>query len=179
MKEPIPAWHNAALPFTRLVLGHGDYTPGLFSNKGNTTNTHQLALFFLFNSPFQCMAENPVKLLADSQFKPVIPLLKKLPVTWDETVVLKCSVIGEIAAFARRKGDTWYIAAINGSAKNKEISFNADFLKKKKKYKVIAINDAPNGGFLRTTSTIGATDVKKTVIGPNAGLVMEISPSGN
>lgn len=179
MKEPIPAWHNAALPFTRLVLGHGDYTPGLFSNKANTTNTHQLALFYLFNSPFQCMAENPVRLLADSQFKPVIPLLKKLPVTWDETVVLKCSAIGEIAAFARRKGDTWYITAINGSAKNKEISFNADFLKKKKKYKVIAINDGPNGGFLRTISTIGATDVKKTVIGPNAGLVMEISPSGN
>lgn len=179
MKEPIPAWHNAALPFTRLVLGHGDYTPGLFSNKGNTTNTHQLALFFLFNSPFQCMAENPVKLLADSQFKPVIPLLKKLPVTWDETIVLKCSVIGEIAAFARRKGDTWYIAAINGSAKNKEISFNADFLKKKKKYKAITINDAHDGGFLRTRSTIGATEVKKTVIGPNAGLVMEISPSGN
>lgn len=179
MKEPIPAWHNAALPFTRLVLGHGDYTPGLFSNKANTTNTHQLALFYLFNSSFQCMAENPVKLLADSQFKPVIPLLKKLPVTWDETVILKCSTIGEIAAFARRKGDTWYIAAINGSAKNKEISFNADFLKKKKNYKAIAINDAPDGGFLRTTSIIGATDVKKTVIGPNGGLVMEISPSDN
>ena len=179
MKEPIPAWHNAALPFTRLVLGHGDYTPGLFSNKANTTNTHQLALFFLFNSPFQCMAENPVKLLAGSRFKPVIPLLKKLPVTWDETLVIKCSAIGEIAAFARRKGDTWYIAAINGSAKNKEISFTADFLEKKKKYKVIAINDAPDGGFLRTTSTIGVTSVKKTVIGPNAGLVMEISPSGN
>jgi len=179
MKEPIPAWHNAALPFTRLVLGHGDYTPGLFSNKANTTNTHQLALFYLFNSSFQCMAENPVKLLADSQFKPVIPMLQKLPVTWDETVVLKCSAIGEIAAFARRKGDIWYIAAINGSAKNKEISFTADFLEKKKKYKAIAINDAPDGGFLSTTSTIEATSVKKTVIGPNAGLVMEISPSGN
>lgn len=179
MKEPIPAWHNAALPFTRLVLGHGDYTPGLFYNKANTTNTHQLALFYLFNSPFQCMAENPLKLLADEQFKVTIPLLKTLPVTWDETIVLKCSTIGEIAGFARRKGDVWYIAAINGTTGNKEISFYPHFLKKSKKYMLTVISDAVDGGFVKTISTIRATDVKKTVIGANGGLVMEIRPSGN
>lgn len=177
MKEPIPAWHNATLPFTRLVLGHGDYTPGLFYNKANTTNTHQLALFYLFNSSFQCLAENPVKLLADDQFKQIIPLLKTLPVTWDETIVLKSSSIGEIAAFAKRKGDTWYLAAINGTDENRSISFEPYFLKKFKKYSAITITDAAEGGFLKTTSAISSDSIKKIVLGPNGGVVMEIKSS--
>ncbi|TCC96070.1 glycoside hydrolase family 97 protein [Pedobacter hiemivivus] len=177
MNEPIPAWHNAALPFTRLVLGHGDYTPGLFYNKANTTNTHQLALFYLFNSPFQCLAENPIKLLADDKFKPIIPLLKTLPVTWDETIVLPGSSIAEVAAFAKRKGDKWYVVAINGTTEKKEINLKPYFLTKSKKYKETIITDARVGdGFLKTESTISRIDFKKIVIGPNAGVVIEIKP---
>jgi len=178
MKEPIPAWHNAALPFTRLVLGHGDYTPGFFYNKANTTNTHQLALFYLFNSSFQCLAENPVKLLADDRFKQIIPLLKTLPVTWDETMVLKGSSIGEIAAFAKRKGNTWYLVAINGTNENKRISFEPYFLKKNNKYTALTITDASDGGFSKTTEAISGNSTKKIVLGPNGGVVMEIKNSG-
>ncbi|WP_410478833.1 glycoside hydrolase family 97 catalytic domain-containing protein [Pedobacter heparinus] len=175
MKEPIPAWHNAALPFTRLILGHGDYTPGLFYNKANTSYTHQLALFYLFNSPFQCLAENPVKLLADEKFKPVIPLLKTLPVTWDETIVLPGSSVGEIAAIAKRKGEVWYVAVINGTAKNREFSLHPSFLKTAKKYTMVTITDAADG-FLKETATLVAADDKKIVIGPNGGLLIEIKP---
>ena len=62
MKEPIPAWHNAALPFTRFYVAMEIIRRDFF-RKGNTTYTHQLALLYLFNSPFQSIAENPVTLL--------------------------------------------------------------------------------------------------------------------
>jgi alpha-glucosidase len=180
MKEPIPAWHNAALPFTRLVLGHGDYTPGLFYNKANTTNTHQLALFYLFNSPFQCLAENPVKLLADKKFEPVIPLLKTLPVTWDETIVLAGSSIAELAAFAKRKGNDWYVVAINGTGEKKELNLNPYFLKRSEKYRATMVTDVvADDGFLKQESIIGHTDHKKILIIPNGGLVIKIEPLNN
>lgn len=175
MNEPIPAWHNAALPFTRLVLGHGDYTPGLFYNKSNTTNAHQLALLYLFNSPMQCLAENPIKLLADVKFKPIIPLLKTLPVTWDETIALEGNSIGKLVIFAKRKGESWYIIAINGTNEKQPVSITPYFLKKMKKYKAVTITDAEHGdGFLKSENNITHTSKQLLTIAPNGGLVIEI-----
>ncbi|WP_315817130.1 glycoside hydrolase family 97 C-terminal domain-containing protein [Paraflavitalea speifideaquila] len=121
------------LPFTRFICGHGDYTPGFFSNKANTSYTHQLALLYLFNSPFQCIAENPVTLLNEPVYKPILPLLRTLPVTWDETIVLPGSKIGKLAAFARRKGKDWYVTAINGSDTVTNFTLQPSFLLKQKK----------------------------------------------
>jgi len=175
MGEPIPAGHNAALPFTRLVLGPSDYTPGLFFNRGNTTYTHQLALLYLFDSPLQCLAENPVKLLADNRFKPIIPLLQELPVLWDETLVLEGSVIGELAAFARRKGNDWYVVAINGTDKDKELRLTPTFLKYVEKHKATLITDAVGKeGFTAATFIIKQGDTKKIILRPNSGMVMHI-----
>jgi alpha-glucosidase len=173
MKEPIPAWHNAALPFTRFVCGHGDYTPGFFTNRGNTTNTHQLALLYLFNSPFQCVAENPVTLLHDSNFTPILPLLKTLPVTWDETIVLSGSRIGALAAFARRKGKDWYVAVINGADSTVSFEWQPTFLPKGKKIKATVIADAPgNKGFISDVIEVKASN--KFELQPAGGLVIQI-----
>jgi len=53
---------------------------------------------------------NPKNLLEH----PAVDLIKALPSTWDETIVLPGSAIGDVAAFARRKGDAWFIAVLNG-----------------------------------------------------------------
>ena len=45
---------------------------------------------------------------------PAVKLLKQIPATWDETVVLPSSRIGEVAAFARRSGKIWFLAVLNG-----------------------------------------------------------------
>ena len=45
---------------------------------------------------------------------PAVPLLKSIAALWDETIVLDFSEIGEVAAFVRRRGDTWYLAILNG-----------------------------------------------------------------
>ena len=173
MKEPIPAWHNAALPFTRLVCGHGDYTPGFFTNRGNTTNTHQLALLYLFNSPFQCISENPITLLHATTYTPILPLLKTVPVTWDETIVLPGSKIGTLAAFARRKGNDWYVAVINGADSAVSFELQPTFLPKSKKMKATVIADASGDkGFMSDVIELKASN--KFELLPAGGLVIQI-----
>lgn len=175
MKEPIPAWHNAALPFTRFLCGHGDYTPGFFSNKANTTYTHQLALLYLFNSPFQCIAENPVTLLQDPRYKPILPLLKTLPVTWDETVVLPGSGIGSLAAFARRKGKDWYVAVINGTDSVLSFRMNPSFFRNRTSYKATVITDAAgDAGFIKEKKELQMGVTASFQIPANGGLVIRI-----
>jgi alpha-glucosidase len=118
MKEgPITPAHNAALPFTRFVVGAADYTPVGFSRPGPTTYAHQLATFVLFTSPLQVIAENPDLLLNDKNIQPALDVLQAVPAVWDETRVLAPSQIGELAIMARRSGGTWFLAAINGGKK--------------------------------------------------------------
>lgn len=175
MKEPIPAWHNAALPFTRLLCGHGDYTLGFFSNKGPTTYTHQLALMYLLNSPFQCMAENPMTIVHDPLYAPVIPLLQTLPITWDETLVLEGSGIGTMAAFAKRKGKEWYVAVINGTDQPEEFVLSPSFLPHAGSFKALVVSDKPgDAGFAVKEGTIRYSDNKKLTIPATGGLVIRI-----
>jgi len=45
---------------------------------------------------------------------PAVEVIKKIPSVWDETIVLPCSAIGEISAFAKRNGDRWFLSIMNG-----------------------------------------------------------------
>jgi alpha-glucosidase len=129
MKEgPITPAHNAALPFTRLVVGAADYTPVGFSRPGPTTYAHQLATLVLLTSPLQVIAENPDLLLNNTNIQPALDVLKAVPSVWDETRVLAPSKIGELVIMARRFGATWFLAALNGgqqpvSLHNLDLSF--------------------------------------------------------
>jgi alpha-glucosidase len=121
--QDLPASHNAALPFTRGVVGHADYTPLAFSRPGETTWAHQLAMAYLVTSPLLVMAEHPQRLLGEPRLAAAIPFIQALPVAWDETRVLEGSRIGEVAALARRKGTAWYVAIVNGTPNLKLVSF--------------------------------------------------------
>ena len=109
------AWatHNTTLPFTRYLAGHGDYTPVVFGDRRKETSwPHQIATAAIFTSPLLVYGGNPQSLLDN----PAVDVIKALPSTWDETIVLPGSGIGELAAFARRKGTEWFVAALNGAA---------------------------------------------------------------
>ena len=67
--QNIPASHNAALPFTRGVLGAADYTPVAFTMPGGTTAAHQLAFALLLDSPLLTIAENPFVLSGDERYR--------------------------------------------------------------------------------------------------------------
>ena len=109
------AAHNATLPFTRNVIGPMDYTPCTFTDSQNphiTTDCHELALPILFESGLQHMADRPEAYLKLPE--PVKKLLSGLPSAWDDTRLL-AGYPGQSAVIARRNGDTWYIAGINGT----------------------------------------------------------------
>jgi alpha-glucosidase len=109
MKER--ARHNATLPFTRHVVGHAEYTPVHFGDRrGDTTWAHQIATAAVFTAPLLTYGAHPQKMLDH----PARDMIKSIPSTWDETRVLPPSSIGEVAVMARRKGDTWFLAVING-----------------------------------------------------------------
>jgi alpha-glucosidase len=105
------AKHNATLPFTRYLAGHGDYTPVHFgARRGDTTWAHQVATAAIFNEPLLTYGAHPTNLLNH----PALPMIRSIPAVWDETIVLPDSEIGGLAAFARRDGQTWFLAVING-----------------------------------------------------------------
>jgi alpha-glucosidase len=96
------ARHDATLPFTRFLAGHGDYTPVHFGpRRGDTTWAHQVATAAVFTAPLLLYAAHPQKTLDN----PCAEMIKSIPSVWDETIVLPGSEIGEVAALARRKGD--------------------------------------------------------------------------
>ena len=129
---PKAAAHNATLPFTRNVIGPMDYTPCTFSDsqhKHITTHAHELALPVLFESPLLHWADKPESYLV--QPKEVKDFMSALPTTWDETRLLG-GYPGEWVVMARRHGNRWYIAGINGKDVPQTLSFDTSFLPKGK-----------------------------------------------
>lgn len=139
--ENQPPWApgNATLPFTRYLAGPADFTPVHFGNRlGEVSWAHQVATMVVFTSPLLCLGADPQAIL-DSPLKPVI---QGIPPTWDETIALPQSKIGELALYARRKGETWYMAALNGSNEGKAVHVDLTFLRKGR-YTCSIIKDDP------------------------------------
>lgn len=123
----VTATHNTIIPFTRMLAGPLDYTPGGFTNVAwdqftprmlepmvQTTRAHQLALYVIFESAFQMLADYPENYKGAKE----LPFLRAVPVTWDETKVLS-GMPGDHVVIARRKGRDWYLGAItNESARS-------------------------------------------------------------
>ena len=119
------ASHNAMLPFTRNVIGSMDYTPCAFSDSQHphiTTHAHELALTALYESGIQHLADRPESFL--SQPDEVRDYLGNLPTAWDETHLLS-GYPGKSVVMARRKGDVWYVAGINGTDEYLSLDYSA------------------------------------------------------
>ena len=103
--------HYAALPFTRLAAGHGDFLPGYVRPKylKNTLPVFQMGTAIVATSPFLCWPDHP----DDYRASVFLGLVQAMPVLWDETRVLPGSQIGRRVAFARRAGREWFIAALH------------------------------------------------------------------
>ena len=118
------AEYLCTLPFVRLLSGPMDYTPGTFSDSQHphiTSYAHELALTVLFESGIQHMPDRPeaYKSLPDV----VKSLLKRLPTAWDDTKLL-AGYPGESAVVARKKGNDWYIAGVNGKDSPASLRFS-------------------------------------------------------
>ena len=133
------ATHETTLPFTRLLAGPADYTPMHFGDRRKETSwAHQIASAAILTSPLLTFAANPKSILEN----PGVGLIKTIPATWDETRVLPASEIGELAAFARRSGDIWFLAVMNGPAA-KTIHVDLAFLNGAR-YHALLVRDQPD-----------------------------------
>ncbi len=140
----IAASHHTVLPFTRNVTGSMDYTPLTFSDHRYprlTTNAHELALSVLFESAGQHFADKVHTYL--NLPHQVQDLLKTIPLTWDETRYLQ-GYPGRDVVIARRKGQSWYIAGINGENSFKYVDLNFTELKEDVK-DIITFEDGISG----------------------------------
>ena len=146
----------AALPYTRCLVGPGDYTPGGFRNthletyrplkeqKGANASTevvgtraHELALCMLLDSPLRCLCDLP-RVYKD---QPGLDYLRALPATWDDTVALD-GAIGEFYVAARRSGDDWYVSGITNE-QARAFAVPLDFLDEGASYDAAIYADAP------------------------------------
>ena len=140
------ASHNATLPFTRNVIGPMDYTPCAFSDSQHphiTSHAHELALTVLFESGLQHLADRPESFLAQPQA--VQDFLGRLPAAWDETRYVS-GYPGQSSVLARRSGNRWFVAGINGTDEPQALKSDLSFIGANRKATLFADSgnaDAP------------------------------------
>ncbi len=113
--------NDCQIPFTRMVAGPLDYTPGAMLNRSRMlermhwsrpgsmgTRAHQLALFTLFDGPLQMLCDSPSLYRRNAEST---KFLAAVPTTWDDTVGL-AGEVGKYAVVARRKGRDWWIGGV-------------------------------------------------------------------
>ena len=113
--------YDVTAPYLRMLAGPMDYTPGAMSNAmkdsffGNNdhpmsqgTRVHQMAMYITFEAPLQMLADSPTKY---TQNQECTDFIAQIPTTFDETIALD-GQLGQYTLIARRKGSTWYVAAM-------------------------------------------------------------------
>ncbi|EGJ99255.1 glycoside hydrolase family 97 protein [Dysgonomonas gadei] len=143
--------HDLILPFTRMVAGPMDYTPGATVNTTENdfhmnfihpmsqgTRAHQGALFIAFESPLQMFADSPSNYYKTSDFTSFIA---QIPTVWDETRAIEAEA-GKYLTIARRSGSKWFIASLT-NWDQRELSVNLNFIGEGK-YKAEILRDGVN-----------------------------------
>ena len=112
---------HVTLPFTRMLVGLMDYTPGGFNNVTKEefepqmdkqpmvmgTRAHHLAMYAIYEAPFQMVSDHPTAYKDQPSFQ----FIKDVPATWDEIKVLN-GIPGEYITIARRNGDEWFLGSM-------------------------------------------------------------------
>lgn len=147
--------HVTVLPFTRLIGGPMDYTPGIFEmdiskiNPGNhshvnSTLANQLALYVTLYSPLQMAADLPENY---NRFKDAFQFIKDVAVDWDDSKYLEAEP-GQFVTVARKaKGsENWFVGNVNGET-SRTSSIKFDFLEKGKTYEASIYADAKDANY--------------------------------
>src|ERR1700722_12477717 len=144
--------HNATLPFTRMLAGPMDYTPGAFNNTNLEhfigrnrmpmslgTRAQELALYVVIESPLEMVSDYPEQYKGQKAFD----FIKQVPATWDEVRVIDGLPMRRIT-LARRSGKDWYVGSLtNWEERDGKVPLN--FLGEGK-YVAEIYADAPDAG---------------------------------
>jgi alpha-glucosidase len=166
------AEHDATLPFTRMLAGHADYTAVHFGERRRETSwAHQIASAAVLTSPVLIYGAHPKNILEN----PAVEMIKSIPSVWDETIALPVSEIGEVAAFARRHGNRWFLAMMNGSIA-KTVQVPLTFLAGGKYEALLIRDEQDNAAAVKIeTSTVRRNDVLTVELRAGGGFIARFS----
>ncbi len=176
--EGNPPEHTTILPFTRMLAGPLDYTPGIFDitfeqyqevYRVNTTLAKQLALYVVLYSPLQMAADLP----ENYEGHPVFAFIEEVPVDWDETRVLN-GKIGDYVTIARRNGDRWYVGSITDE-EARVLPAPLDFLSPGVRYRARIYADTPYTGWERTPTLY---EISESEVDRETTLTMKLARGG-
>ena len=176
--------------YCRMSAGPMDYTPGAMLNmtreqfRANTlqpgsqgTRVHQMALMALYEAPLQMLCDSPTQYLRNRE---CFEFMAKVPVVWDQTVGLPGN-IEKCAAIARRKGEVWYVAAIN-SWEPCKMEIETSFLGEGK-WRAEIFADGVNADrdatdYVKTSKAVRAGEKMKIDLAPGGGWVARFVRKG-
>ncbi len=180
--------HHVTLPFTRMLCGLMDYTPGGFSNVTREafepkmehpmvmgTRAHQLAMYAVFESPMQMVSDHPGAYRGEKAFD----FIKACPAVWDETKAID-GYPGEFVVVARRAGKEWYLGAMTnwtGRTVDVPLSFLGDGKFTATIYADAADADKQPGHVEISTQNVDSTTSLKAVLARGGGYAVKISPA--
>ena len=180
--------HNVTLPFTRMLAGPMDYTPGGFNNATRDqfearnrqpmvqgTRAHALALFAVFESAFQMVSDYPEAYKNQPEFA----YIKAVPTVWDETHVVNGRP-GEFITVARRKGREWFVGSLSGWRPS-EVDVPLEFLGRGDFIAEI-YSDAPDAAenpkhTVREEKSVTAATLLHVKMAPGGGQAIRIRPA--
>ena len=179
--------HDLTIPFIRMVAGPMDYTPGaminfdsvnfkpMYSRPGSMgTRLHQMAMYVVYESPLQMLADSPSNYRKEEE---CTGFIAGVPVTWDETRVLEGKV-GDYLVIARRKGEEWFVGAMTDwTARGFDVDLS--FLGEGE-YNAITFSDGVNADrfaqdYKKNEITVSKADTLKINMAPGGGYVARIT----
>ncbi len=180
--------HNLITPFSRMVAGPMDYTPGAMNNAQQKdyrpifdtpmsmgTRCHQLGMYVVYESPLQMLCDNPSNYRKEEE---CMEFLSAVPSVWDETKVLQAK-ISDYILIARRSGNEWYVGAMGDWDKH-ELFLDLSFLGKGN-YEMSLYRDGDNADrnaidYKKEVKRVKSTDKLTIKLAPGGGYVARITP---
>jgi alpha-glucosidase len=180
--------HDVTLPFTRMVAGPMDFTPGAMINKekgdfrivytrpeSQGTRVHQMALYVVFESPLQMLADSPSNYIKEQE---CTDFIAKVPVVWDDIKVLQAKV-GDYLLLARRSGKEWFVGGLT-NWDQRDFEIDLTFLEKGS-YVIDIFQDGINADrfaqdYKHTSVDIQSGTKMNIHLAPGGGWAARISP---
>lgn len=183
--------HPTIIPFTRMMSGPMDYTPGIVKTRFagdkpgvdhgiSTTVAKQLALYVVLYSPLHMAADLP----ENYKGHPALPFIRQVPVDWARSIALN-GVIGDYVTQVRqdRNSQDWYLGAITDE-QARTLTVPLDFLDKGRTYRAEIYADGPGADWKGdaealtvTTRTVTAADSLTIAMAPGGGQAVRFTPA--
>jgi glucan 1,4-alpha-glucosidase len=175
-----PPEHLTIIPFTRMLAGPIDYTPGIFDikfdkykdkNQVNTTLAHQLAIYVVIYSPLQMAADLP----ENYEGSPAFQFIRDVGVDWDTSIVLN-GEIGEFITIARkeRNSDKWFLGSITDE-NDRIIEVSLNFLDDDKEYIANIYSDTEESHWDKNPT---AYKIESKLVNNSDKLTLKLAPGG-